>query len=164
MAKSDIKNKCRQIRKKFLEKLVGRVSLDKGWLGNHIANCPRCQRRIIGLGKVDFAFSLLKSEPHKLDLLMRANSQAINVLKHSLRNAPKAEKLKKLRPEPKWHQRYSRQAQAVLSAAACVAVIVLLKVGVFSSMNSVQKHGKTVVKQYYVKHLGQEVADEIFTA
>ena len=93
---------------------------------------------------------------------MQANTQAINVLKHSLREAPKAAKLKNIRPEPKWFQRYGRGTQALANTAACIAVVLLLKVGVFSSMDTFQKQGKKTVEQYYAKHLGPDLAKDIF--
>lgn len=164
MSNSGVKNKCKQVRLRLSNIFLSRLDTSNGWVANHIKKCEKCQKRIIGLGNVDFAFSLLKSQPHKIDLLMRANTQAINVLKHSLRNAPKAQKLKMARPQPKWHRRNSRQIQALLSAAACIAVVVLLKFGAFSSADTVEKHGKNIMRNYYAKHLGQETADELFSA
>jgi len=95
---------------------------------------------------------------------MRANTQAIGVLKHSLREAPKAKKLKAARPEPKLLERWRKYAHPAANAAACITILFLMKVGVFSSMDKVQNEGRKVIKQYYATHAGQDVADELFSA
>lgn len=128
----------------------------------HIANCPRCRRRLISSGKVHLALSFMKTQPHGLDLLMRANEQAISVLKHSLRQEPKAQELKTRQPEPKPMEKYGRYGFSVGSLAACIAVLFLMKIGIFSSMDTVQNQGRKVMKQYYVNRIGQDLADEVF--
>ena len=92
---------------------------------------------------------------------MQANTRAINVLNHSLREAPKAAKLKKILPQPKWFLRYGKHTQALANTAACIAIVLLLKIGVFSSIDSFQKQGKNTVEQYYAKHLGDDLAKDI---
>ncbi|MBA7609583.1 hypothetical protein ES703_16774 [subsurface metagenome] len=156
--------KCGHIRTWLYKAISGRIGFDADWVQKHIANCPRCQRRLASVGKVNLALSAIKSQPHKLDLLRRANAQAIGVLKHSLRRAPKACKLKAMLPEPKLLERWGKYAQPAANAAACIAILLLMKIGVFSSMDKFQREGQKVVKQYYASHVGQEMADEIFTA
>jgi hypothetical protein len=162
MKLSVIKNRCKQIRSRLGQSLGRRLDLNTGWLQSHIAGCPRCQRRIINIGNVDIALSLLKSQPHSVDLLMNANSEAIKVLKHSLRNAPKANKLRELRPEPNWFQRHAKPAYTILNAAACIMIILLVKTGAYASMTNLHEEGEVFVQEYYAKHLGQDYADEIF--
>jgi anti-sigma factor RsiW len=162
MIKVNIKNKCSQTRNALAKAVAKHLSFNSGWLQEHIANCPRCQQRLSRVGRVSVALSLLKSQPHALDLLKRANAQAINVLKHGLREAPKAEKLREIRPEPKWFVRYSRVVQPVANAAACILILVLLKLGVFSSMDNIQRHGNSAVKHYYSRHLDQGTVNDIF--
>ncbi|MHC4462373.1 MAG: hypothetical protein ACYS6W_12900 [Planctomycetota bacterium] len=156
--------KCGHIRTWLYQAISSRIGFDADWLQHHIANCPRCHRRIVSAGRVNLALSAMKSQPHKLDLLMRANTQAIGVLKHSLRRAPKACKLKAMLPEPKLLTRWGKYAHPAANAVACLAILFLMKIGVFSSMNKFQRQGQKVVKQYYAGHVGQEMADEIFTA
>lgn len=150
-----IKNKCKKIRNRLTS---------APWLISHIADCPRCQKRLARLARVDIALSLLKAQPHSLNLLMNANTKAIDVLKHSLRNAPKAARLRKSRPEPNWFQRTSKPVSSILNAAACIMVIVLLKTGMFESMANLQSQGKDFVEEYYAKHLGDDYADELFNS
>jgi len=166
-------NKCRRIRRWLSvpkgfgldadTTLRSRASLrSTSWLQNHITNCPRCQRRLVSYGKVNLAISAIKSQPHKLDLLMCANAQAIGVLKHSLRQAQKAKKLRTIRPEPKLRERFGKYASSAANIAACIAIMLLMKIGVFSSMDTFQTQGQKVIKQYYASRVGDDLADEIF--
>jgi len=162
MRNSKIINKCRQIRDDMQNTILNGAGLDNGWLAGHLANCPKCQERIAGLGKVDIAMSLIKSQPHKMDLLMKANSQALKMLKHSLRDCPKADMLRVTTTRPNWIIRNHRLVSSITSAAACFAVVVLLKCGIFTSIEKSQKQGKETLKQYYSNRLDQETIDDIF--
>ena len=164
MTSKNRNNKCKRIRAWLLKAVSSRLGVDASWIQSHIASCPRCQRRLASVGKVNLALSIIKSQPHNLDLLMRANAQAIGVLKHSLREAPKARKLKVARPEPKLLERWRKYAHPATNAAACIAILLLMKVGVFSSMDKFQTQGQEVIKQYYATRAGQDVADELFSA
>jgi len=104
----------------------------------------------------------MKSQPHGLDLLMRANTRAIAVLKHSLRSEPKAHKLEKKLPEPKILERCSKYGHSVANFAACIAILLLMKIGVFSSMGQFHTQGQRVMKQYYTRQVGEDLADEVF--
>jgi len=157
-------NKCRQIRAWLHKAINSRLGLDADWVQNHIANCPRCNRRLVNVGKVNLALSAMKSQPHKLDLLMRANTQAIDVLKHSLRRAPKAQKLRVMVPEPELFERCSKYTQSAANVAACIAILLLMKIGIFSSMDKFQTQGQKVVEQYYASQVGEDLADEVFSA
>lgn len=155
-------NKCKQIRN-WLYKTASRcIGPDAKWLQNHIMNCPRCQQRLASYSKVNLALSLMKSHPHSLDLLMRANTRTIDVLKRSLRTEPKAQKLRIIKPEPGFTVRWSRCACSAMSLTACIVFVILLKIGIFTSMNKVQNQGQKAIKHYYANHIGQEMANELF--
>jgi len=155
---------CRSIRGRLYKAIGSHIGPNADWVQNHIADCPRCQRRFASAGRVGLALSIIKSQPHNLDLLMRANAQAIGVLKHSLRNAPKAQKLKTVLPEPTLFERFGKYRNSIVNTAACIMVLFLMKVGIFSSMDKFQSEGQKVVKQYYAIRVGEELADEIFPA
>ena len=155
--------KCKSIRVWLYKAISSRINLNADWVQNHIANCPRCQRRLSSVGKVNLALSIIKSQPHNLDLLMRSNAQAIGVLKHSLRNSSRAQKLKTILPEPKLFEKCSKYKNSIANAAACITILFLMKTGIFSSMDKFQSEGQKVVKQYYVAQVGEELADEIFS-
>jgi hypothetical protein len=93
---------------------------------------------------------------------MCANAQTIGVLKHSLRVAKKAGTLKKIRPEPKFLEKYSRYTSSALNVAACMTILLLMKIGAFSSMNMFEGQGQKVIKTYYANRIGDDLADEIF--
>jgi hypothetical protein len=106
----------------------------------------------------------MKASPHSLDLLMRANGQAIRTLKHSLRDEPKAQQLKTTLPEPKLVERCGPYGHSIGNLAACVTILLLMKIGVFSSMDTFQTQGQEVIRQYYAKQVGQDLAEEVFPA
>ena len=157
------KNYCRQLRDRVLRLLADSFTLDRHWIQNHIANCPRCQRRLARLGKVELAISLLKSQPHSLDLLMRANTQAIGVLKHCLRTTAKAEHLRNIRPDLSIIERCSRYKHSFANAAACIAIAVLMKSSAFSSAKMFESKGQKAVEHYYASNAGEDIARDIFT-
>jgi len=162
MATIKADNNCRRIRA-FLYKAVSkRLGPEADWLQNHIATCSRCRRRLVSRGKVDLALSLIKAQPHSLDLLKRANKQAISVLKHSLRGEPQAEKLRSKLPEPKFVQKYSRYGHSAANFAACIAIMFLVKAGLFSSIDQFQSKSHKVIEQYYARQAGQDLADDVF--
>jgi len=155
-------NKCRRLRAWLYTTINRRFGPDSDWLQNHIANCTRCQRRFVSCGKVHLALSLMKSQPHRLDLLMRANQQAIGVLKHSLRRAPKAHELKSKLPEPKLLEKWGSYGSSAANVAACITILLLMKTGIFSSMHKFQINGQKAIEQYYARQVGEDMADDIF--
>ena len=93
---------------------------------------------------------------------MSANKQTINVLKHSLREAPKAQKLKIVCPDVKPAQRLIQYFQPSANMAACFLILFLTKFGIFSSMENAQTEGQKAYKQYYLNHIGEELTEDIF--
>lgn len=154
---------CAGIRAKLGEAIMSRLQLKAGWLADHVATCPRCQKRLGNIARVNLAFSLLRSQPHSRDLFKNANTKAVNTLKHSLRNAPAADKLREFQVRPNWLTRNYRPVSSITSAAACIAILVLLKVGIFSSMDSLHEKGTESLKQYYAKQLDKDTVNDMFT-
>jgi hypothetical protein len=155
---------CRSFRYWIADLLGSRFSITDPWIQNHIAYCPRCQKRLSGFNRVALSLSLLKSQPHKTDLLRRANQQALGVLQCSLRETPQAQKLKAIQPEPTRIDRLKIYTRPVGNAAACLAVLLLMRMGIFSSMQKFQTEGEDVMKQLYAKNLGEDLTNDIFTA
>ena len=122
-------------------------------LSDHVATCPRCRKRLAMANRVQMAFDLIKSQPHSLNLLAAANQQATNVLKHSLRNAPKSQKLRQANPEPHWTQKKQPWLEQVVNVAACAAVLLIVRMGLTASLLDVRQTGKTVVHNYYARNL-----------
>lgn len=152
-------SKCKKVRSWLYLKCF---SPDADWVQNHIMNCPRCQRRLTAYNKVNLAMSFMKAQPHRLDLLMRSNAQAINVLRHSLRETPKAQKLAQAFPEQKLREKMYKYMQPAFNCAACIVIMMLMKIGIFTSMDKFQSQGQKTIRQYYVSQVGDDLADEIF--
>jgi hypothetical protein len=162
MTKIKTNNKCRQIRTWLYANLNRHFGPEADWLNDHIMHCPRCQRRLISCSKVNLAVSSIKSQPHNLDLLMRANAQVVGVLKHSLRREPKARELERKLPEPRLIERCGKYGHSIANLAACFFILLLMKIGVFSSMDTFQNHGQKAIRQYYSRQIGEDLANEIF--
>lgn len=130
------------------------------WVANHAAHCPRCQKRLAGLGRVNLALTLIKSQPHTLQLLAKANTQAIGVLKNAVRQLPQAQMLKTKKPEPALIMRLTKYAHSAVNVAACLAVMVLMKVGIFSSIQRIDHDGSQIVQKYYTGQVGRDLGIE----
>ena len=155
-------NECRRIRTLLYTAASKRFGPDAGWFQKHIAGCPRCRRRLVASRKVDLAISLVKTQPHKLDLLARANTSAISVLKHSLRGEPEVLALKTKLPEPKLLEMFRGCGRSAANVAACLAVLLLMKIGVLSSMNQFHSTGQKSMEQYYARRIGEDLAGDVF--
>ena len=106
---------------------------------------------------------MLKSQPHTLNLLMRANTQAIGVLKHCLRTTARAEHLRNARPDLNVIERCARYKNSFANVAACIIIAVLMKNGAFSSAKMFETKGQKAVEHYYASNAGEEIASGIFT-
>jgi len=137
------------------------TSRAKWWVQRHLANCPRCQRRAQALGKVHLALSLIKTQPHKFDLVTRANNRAIAVLKRSLRQMPQAEAVCHMLPKPTFIERLRKHTQPVSAAAACLLAVVLLRTGLISSVSRLQRDTERAMRQHCARYLEQETLDDI---
>jgi len=162
MTRIKANNEYRRIRAWLFTAISSRFGPGTDWLQNHFSQCLRCLRRFVSHGKVNLALSFMKTQPHRLDLWMRANAQAIGVLKHCLRQAPRARKLRTILPEPKLLERCSKYGYSAAILAACTAFLLLMKIGVCYSMDKLHTETQKVIKQYYAGQVGQDLADEIF--
>lgn len=157
-------NKCRSTRQWFAAALSRRLGPEAGWVRRHAATCPRCQRRLAALRNVEMALSLLRSQPQSLDLLGRANAHTIKMLEHDLRDAPKARKLERSRPEPSFVERFGQYRSSVVNVAACIAIVLLTRAGIFSSLDKLSTGGDRAMRQYYTNHIGDDLTRELFDA
>ena len=162
MAGSGSKKRCRELRVRLSKSVGARIRRRVGWIEDHVASCPRCQRRLAGLGRVNLALAVLKNQPHGLELLGRANAQAIGRLKNSVRDVPAAESLRRALPRLSWWGRWHGYVQRVGNLAACLVILLLMKVGVFSSMETLQDEGQRVVREHYEEGLGEELTRDLF--
>jgi len=95
-------------------------------------------------------------------LLSRANTKAISRLHRSLRQQPKADALRLARPQPSLSYRLRQVRGSLTQLAACLAIMILGRVGLFSSMRTAHQVGTKAMNQYYARYLGQDIADRIY--
>ncbi len=152
----------KRIRRRLVDSAHQRFGPEAPWVQRHVAHCPHCQRRLASLTKVDLALSVIKSQPHRLDLLTRANTAAIRMLNHQLRQTEAADRLKEAKPEPPFADRYAGHQNAILNVAACLAVLLLTKAGIFTSLDKARTRGEAAMKQYYADRAGEDLAGEVF--
>jgi len=155
-------NECKRIRAWLFLPKNSRLGPDMDWLQNHILKCLRCLQRFISRSKVNLALSLMKTQPHKPDLLMRANARAIGVQKHCLRKTPKARQLRSIIPEPKRLERCRKYGYSAATFTVCIVILILMKVSVFPFMDNFHIETQKSIRQYYIRQVGQDLADEIF--
>jgi hypothetical protein len=115
----------------------------------------------MSLHRVEWAILLTKSQSHSCDLLGRANTAALHMLKHGLRFAPRADKLRAARPETGWLIGHSAALEKVFNVAACLMVLAMIKFGTTSFLKDVQQDGTKVMHNYYAKNIGQDMANEL---
>ncbi len=155
-------SRCKRIRQHLMDSASRRFGPEASWVQKHVASCPRCQRRLAAMARVDLGLSTIKSQPHSLDLLMRANSAAVRMLNHRLREAARDRRLEEARPEPRLVEKYAAYRAAVMNVAACIAILFLTKAGIFSSFDKARSGGQAVMKQYYTAQAGEDLAGEVF--
>ena len=155
---------CKTIRHRIGDILNSRLSVHSDWVRAHIVNCPRCQQRLTGFNRVALGLHLIKSQMHQKDLLKRANQQTLMVLHQSIQQLPQAQKLRLKQPQPKFWRRMSKYTQSISHAAACFAILILMRFGIFSGMEKFQSEGQKAIHQYYVNNIGEDLTDDIFTA
>lgn len=159
--KSDKIKNCKTVRDRLRKMLLKSFQLHDSRLYEHILNCPKCQSRIIPLGKVDNALNIIKSGRHSKNLLAKANQQAIGVLQNSLRNNPATIKLENIEPKPSLRTILTRYNQKIASTAACLVVFLLIKTHIFNSIQDFQSSGNRIVNNYYQRQLGSDLANEL---
>jgi len=156
----NLKKICR-LEKDSVKRLSIKERLQRKLLG-HIADCPCCQKRLALINRVELAICLLKMQPQQGDLLAKANTSALEVLKHSLRYSPKSDTLRRARYGQGWTHCYKPVLEHVLNAAACLFVLVMIRCGIFSSLSTYKDQGEAVLHKYYAQNLDQQLMDQIF--
>ena len=131
-------------------------------LGDHVAQCPRCQRRLAMINRVELGLTLIKTQPLETGLLARANNQALDVLKHSLRYAPKSTVLRNAKSDTNRLEKMRPGLERALNAAACVFVVIMIKTGTSNSLLDYKDQGEAVIHNYYARNLDSQMFDEIF--
>ena len=154
-------NKCSRTREILSRFLENRAALTSKWMQKHLEVCPRCREKMSRYNRLHLAMKLIKTQPHSPQLLKTANTRAINMLKHSAREMPLAEKLRQKMPRPLLISSRSRYTHAITHAAACIAVVFLIKTGVYQTMDKWHSQGKQAVQNYYAASLDEDILDDM---
>ena len=156
------KNQCRSVRSERCGMIHSlKVRLLRR-LDDHVAECPKCQRRLATVNRVEVALMLMKSQPYEMGLLARANNKALDVLTHSLRNAPKSAILRMAKSDTSRLEKAYPLIERVLNVAACLFVVVMIKSGVSHSLLDYKEQGEAVIHNYYARNLDSQTFNEIF--
>ena len=156
------KNQCRSVRNERCGVIRSIKMRLLQRLDDHVAECPKCQRRLAVLNRVEVALMLTKSQPYEMGLLARANNKALDVLAHSLRFAPKSTLLRQARSDTNRIEKARPLIERVLNVAACLFIIVMIKTGVSRSLLDYKQQGEAVIHNYYARNLDSQMFDEIF--
>ena len=131
-------------------------------LSDHAAHCPRCRQRLARTNRVELSLMLIKTQPLNTGLLARANNKALDVLKHSLRNAPKSVSLRTAAADVSRLEKMRPGLERVLNVAACIFVVLMIRTGVSHSLLDYKEQGEAVIKNYSGRNLDSQLFDEIF--
>lgn len=131
-------------------------------LSDHVALCPRCQQRLAALQRVELALTLVNTQPLNAGLLARANNKTLDMLKHSLRFAPKSAALRTAQSDIGHVEKMRPGLERALNVAACVFVMLMIKTGVSSSLLDYKEQGEAVIHNYYARNLDSQLFNEIF--
>jgi hypothetical protein len=103
---------------------------------DHIDSCPRCQKRLAKIGRVELALCLMRMQPHTLALLARANASTLRYLKRSLRETQCAKELSAAVPGPGRLENARPMLERLTSVAACLFVILMIRTRRYTKMSS----------------------------
>lgn len=131
-------------------------------LSDHVAHCPRCQKRLAIVNRVEVALMLVKTQPQTSGLLASANNRALNVLKHSLRHAPQADVLRDVKSDIHRLEKMRPVMERVMNIAACIFIVLMIKTGMTSSLLNYKAQGEAVIENYYAGNLDSQMFNELF--
>lgn len=154
--------RCRRGRGSLISLADGPQGAMPNWLQRHLAACPRCRKRAVAMGRVTMSMMLVKTHVQPTDLLMRANQRATAVLSRKIRDLPKARKLNRAKPAPSLAMRLTKYTQSIAHAAACLAAMLLLRIGLFQSASRLHDRSAEAIENHYARHLDQDIVDDLF--
>jgi hypothetical protein len=67
-------------------------------------------------------------------------------------------------PEPKLLERCGKHGYSAATFTACIIILILMKVSVFPFVDKFHIETQKVIRQYYIRQAGQDLADWIFPA
>jgi len=108
---------------------------------------------------VDAALSLMRMQPQPKDLLARANTAALKYLKRSIRETPRAERLRCVVSEPSRMEKAVPLVDRLVNMAACLFIVLMIRSGLTDKMFEIKEQGTKVMQSYYARHLDNGFGD-----
>jgi hypothetical protein len=128
----------------------------------HIASCPRCQKRLAAANRVEMTLSLMRMQPQAMDLLAKANTAALKYLTRTVRFSPCADQLRTAVHKPNRLEKASPLLERLLNVAACLFIILMIRVGLKNRMLEIQDQGTKVMENYYARNLDAKLFEDVF--
>jgi len=129
---------------------------------DHIAACPRCQKRLAATGRVEMALCLMRMQPQTMELLAKANTSALKYLTRSVRQSPCADQLRIAVHKPNRLEKASPMLERLLNVAACLFIVLMIRVGLKNRMLEIQDQGTKVMENYYARNLDPQLFEDVF--
>lgn len=159
LANRSARRKCAPLLHRLDDSLAGKARPWDAWVRRHAESCPRCRRRLQGLGNLQTAMMLLKTQAQGPGLLARANRHAIAALHHDIRALPATQALRNAQPRPPLVQRLAAKSHYILQAAACLAVAMLLRVDLISPVAKFQHDARIAYQNHQAQQIDEDLRD-----
>ena len=150
-------NPCKHFRSWLSRFSLEKEALRNQWLYRHINQCDRCRARLQGYSRLQLAMFQIKTQPHGASLFSNANLRVIRRLNQQMRESQAAYDLTHAYPKVSKLSFCSHYIQSIGHCAACLGVVVMVKLGFFGSLNAISDSSEKGLKKYYAKHLPEDV-------
>ncbi len=153
------RNPCRSLLAGLAAATAGAARPLEGWMQRHVDACPRCRARLDGAGRLQASLLMLRTQPHSESLLMQANRHAIAALHHDVRALPQTAALRIARPRPPLMLRLAGRMHHLAQAAACLAVLLLMRVDLASPLNKFHDDARANYQNHRAQQLDEDLRD-----
>ena len=129
---------------------------------DHVAHCPRCQKRLAAMQRVELSLCLMRTQPHTMELLGKANTSALKYLTRTSRQTACAEQLRCATHQPHRLEKASPMLERLINVAACLFVVLMIRVGLTNKMFQIKEQGTKVMENYYARNLDPQLFEDVF--
>lgn len=121
-------------------------------LADHIRTCPACAQQVRQANRVHASFALLRTQPAPPNLLPRANSRALRMLRRAARASAAAHRLLRMRPGLTRWQRFEVHLARWSVGVAAAFILLLMRFGMMSGIAKTEATGQALVENWH-RHL-----------
>lgn len=108
------------------------------------------------------ALCLMRMQPQTMELLAKANTSALKYLTRSVRQSPCADQLRIAVHKPNRLEKASPMLERLLNVAACLFIVLMIRVGLKNRMLEIQDQGTKVMENYYARNLDPQLFEDVF--